>query len=283
MIKKELQVRARRLIEGRGNVEDLDRLFLEQRQSFHGKESFRELGDFLAHRDERNKGPVTQRVRDIFTSFRVWSLGLRGVQPTEDDLRSAGLANLRLLTDQELKERCGMHRDAARTKFEKALRKLKSGFPLSDSDAKSLDFLANRFFWKPAFTDEVLHQDFVDVLIKNEVLTPVDRALPVQAKDLLTLYAIARLHGAAIRIEDGHIGTLYAGYANVERRLEVKIDMGSDDWPKPIQAPVCVFWTTLRCDDYCDAALIGQIQVPTWNTWKDPIEVGPGNKLRLLT
>ena len=45
-----------------------------------------------------------------------------------------------------------------------------------------------------------------------------------------------RLHGAAIRFDDGRIGTLYAGYANEEHRLEVKIDLGSSDWPKPVHA-----------------------------------------------
>lgn len=36
MIRVELQIRARRLIEGRGKVEDFDRLFLDQRESWHG-------------------------------------------------------------------------------------------------------------------------------------------------------------------------------------------------------------------------------------------------------
>jgi hypothetical protein len=283
MIRTELQIRAKRLIEGRGKVEDFDRLFLDQRESWHGKESFRELGDFLAHRDERNKGPVTQRVRDVFTSFNVWSFGLRGLQPTDDDLRSLGLANLRLLTDKELKDGCGLQRAAAKTKLEKALRKRTSGYQLSESDRKTLDFLANQFIWRPAFTDDVLHDDFVTVLVKNEIILPHERQLFDGVKDLLALYAVVRLHGAGIRFEDGRTGTLYAGYANEERRLEVKIDLGSNDWPKPTQASVCMFWTSLRCDDHCDATLIKPSGRPTWNDWTSPLEIGSDNKLRLLS
>jgi hypothetical protein len=144
MIRIELQIRARRLIEGRGKV-DFDRLFLDQRESWHGTETFRELGDFLVHRDERNKGPVPQRVRDVFTSFNVWSLGFRGLQAADDDLRAAGFSNLRLLTDEELKDGCGLRREAARTKLEKALRKQTSGYRLSESDQKtSTAFSADR-------------------------------------------------------------------------------------------------------------------------------------------
>ncbi|WP_321900400.1 hypothetical protein [Burkholderia cepacia] len=170
MIKTELQVRARRLVEGRATPEDLDRLFLDQRESSHGTESFREVGDFLAHRDQRSKGPVTQRVRDVFTSFRVWSLGLRGLKPTLEDLRAAGFANLSLSTDEELKLGSGLRRDAARQKFDKALRKLTAGELLSQSDMALVGYLANRFVWKPAFTDEALYEGFVQVCMSNGVV-----------------------------------------------------------------------------------------------------------------
>ena len=47
-------------------------LFLDQRERSHGRTHFREMGDFLAHRSTRNKGPVTAVIKDIMTSFRVW-------------------------------------------------------------------------------------------------------------------------------------------------------------------------------------------------------------------
>jgi hypothetical protein len=53
------------LLSGRHLVHDLDRLFLAQRDRGHERESFREIGDFVAHRDERQKGLVTQTCRDV--------------------------------------------------------------------------------------------------------------------------------------------------------------------------------------------------------------------------
>ncbi len=263
-------------------AEDLDRLFLDQRESAHGRESFRELGDFLAHRDERDKGPVTQRVRDVFTSFRVWSFGLRGLTPTIDDLRAAGVANLNLLADEELEAECGLRREVAKLKFERGLRTLFAGHLMSDRQMKLFNYLGNRFVWKPAFTDEVLFEDFVEVSIRNQVLLAGDRPRMESERSLLTLYAIARLHGSVIKVADGQMATLYAGFANDERRLEVKVDLGSDGWEKPVHVPICMFWTGLRAEDHCDASLLGNLGEPLWNSWKQPIELSADRKLRLL-
>lgn len=282
MIKTELQVRARRLMEGRANSEDLDRLFLDQRESSHGTESFREVGDFLAHRDQRNKGPVTQRVRDIFTSFRVWSLGLRGLKPTLEDLRAAGFANLSLSTDEEIRLGSGLRRDPARQKFDQALRKLTAGDPLSQSEMALVGYLANRFVWKPAFTDEALYESFVQVCLSNDVVERADLDKLAEAKNFLTLWAITRLHGAVIKVAEGHLATLYAGFANGGRLLEVKIDLASESWSKPVHAPICMFLTSMSADDHCRPELLQTLEPRMWNSWTEAIELGGDGKLRVL-
>lgn len=282
MIKTELQVRVRRLIEGRAKAEDLDRLFLDQRESSLGRESFREIGDFLAHRDRRSKGPVTQRVRDIFTSFRVWSLGFRGLKPTLDDLRAAGVANLSLLTDEELRSGSGLTRGAARQKFDKALRKLTAGDLPSQSDRTLVNYLANRFIWKPAFTDEILYDDFVRVCLSNGVVEPTDLGKLAEAKNFLTLWAITRLHGAVINVADGHLATLYAGFANDARHLEVKIDLASEGWAKPVHAPICMFLTSISAEEHCCSELLRTLEPKMWNSWTEAIELGGDGKLRVL-
>lgn len=282
MIKTELRVRARRLIDGRAKAEDLDRLFLDQREFSHNRESFREIGDFLAHRDQRSKGPVTRRVRDIFTSFRVWSLGFRGLKPTLEDLRAAGLANLSLSTDEELRAGAELRRDAARHKFDKALRKLTAGNPLSQSDRMLVNYLANRFIWKPAFTDEVLYEDFVQVCLSNGVVEPTDLSKLAEAKNFLTLWAITRLHGAVINVADGHPATLYAGFANDARQLEVKINLATEGWSKPVHAPICMFLTNISADDHCCSELLQTLEPRMWNSWTEAIELGGDGKLCVL-
>lgn len=273
VIDVELQARARRLLAGPARADDLDQLYLSQRERAHGRASFREIGDFVAHRGERSKGPVTQQVRDILASFRVWSLGLRGRVPTLADLRAAGAANLRLLTDDQLEIGTGLRREVARTKLEKAFRKVGAGRPLSVHDERVLSYLANRLVWRPAFTDNDLARDFVDVLVLNGVLPAGERDRAAGLKGILALHAITRMHGAGITLEDGSVAHLHAGFANEERVLEVKIDLGYTDWIKPVQAPICMFLTSLKPEGSCSPTLMKNVGTTMWNAWSSPLEL----------
>lgn len=66
----ELRSRVQRFLAGDHRVADLNRVFLALRDGCYGRASIREIGDFVAHREHREKGPVTDAVRDILLSFR---------------------------------------------------------------------------------------------------------------------------------------------------------------------------------------------------------------------
>jgi hypothetical protein len=66
-----------------------------------------------------------------------------------------GSANLRLVTDEQLKVGCGMHREAARLQLERGLRKLEARQNISSSEEKAMMCLANHFIWRPAFSNRV--------------------------------------------------------------------------------------------------------------------------------
>lgn len=281
VIDQELQARAGRLLDGHGRIEDLDRLFLDQRERSHGRASFRELGDFLAHRDQRTKGPVTQRVRDVFTSFRVWSMPLRSLTPSPSDLLDAGKANLRLYSDAEIAA-FGTHREAANTKINKIIRKLEAGHPPSANDKELFHLIVNRFVWRPAFTGDELFNDFEHVLLKNRIIAPENCAALAASKDLISLYAVSRLHGSAIKIEDGMTGKLIAGFANADGVIEVKVDVGGKDWIKPVQAPICIFLTSLDPKKYCAPNLMPQSGMSAWDAWSYPIEIAEDGRLSAI-
>ena len=272
-IDPEQRIRAQRLLAGRPRADDLDQLYLNQRDQAHDRTSFREIGDFVAHRGERSKGPVTQQVRDVLTSFQVWSLGLRGQRPTLDDFRSAGAANLRLLTDEEVEGGTGLRRAAARTKLEKAFRRLEAGRQPSVHDRRVLNFLANQFVWRPAFTDEDLVRDFADVLVLNGLLAEEDRERAAGLKRILAIHAVTRMHGTGIVLEDGSVAALHAGFANRDRRLEVKADLSLTDWAKPVHAPVWMFLNSLTPEGNCDPVLVGDHAAVIWDAWTEPLEV----------
>jgi len=99
LIDDDLRGRVQRLLAGSHQVHDLHRLFLALRDRAHNRESVREIGDFVAHRAERQKGLVTQTGRDVFTSIDVWSLSFRGQKTSLEDIARAAWANFRLASD----------------------------------------------------------------------------------------------------------------------------------------------------------------------------------------
>jgi len=283
LIDDDLRGRVQRLLAGSHQVHDLDRLFLALRDRAHNRESVREIGDFVAHRAERQKGLVTQTGRDVFTSIDVWSLSFRGQKTSLEDIARAAWANFRLAPDNQLEAGCGFQRGTIKGRLKSGLPKLERGEALSAQELKIIEYLGNHFIWKPAFTDEQLFAEFRDVLSLNSILVDADIPALAGIKTFLTLYAICCMHGSAIVLENGIRAELRAGFFNRERRLEVKMQIRFDDAPKPIMAPVCLFLTSLQPEDYCEAQLLdsGTYGQPPF-AWSEPVEVGIDGRLRLV-
>ncbi len=283
MIDNDLRQRARRLLAGENRTEDLDRIFLGLRARVSGSPCFREVGDFVAHRDQRDRGLLTEIGRHVFTSIDVWSLPLRGRQPTLADVERAAKANLFLVSDEQLRAGCRCARQTANNKMSKALRKLSQGHDLKDSERRVLEYLGNRFVWKPAFTSDRLHAEFIDALLRHDIVDSSERDQLEGCRKFLSLYTVALMHGGLIEFENGSTARLYAGFANRDTLLEVKVEIRFDELEKPIFAPVCLFLTDLQPEGNCDPELVERAgEVLVFNSWNSPIEVGRHGRLCLL-
>jgi hypothetical protein len=69
-----VRARVERLLRGDVRNDDLTRLFLFARDRCDGRECIQEIGDFVAHHDERTKGIVSRTVADwsVIVRFRGW-------------------------------------------------------------------------------------------------------------------------------------------------------------------------------------------------------------------
>ena len=123
-------------------------------------------------------------------------------------------------------------------RLKSGLSKLERGEVLAPQEIKVINYLGNRFIWKPAFTDEQLFDEFRDVLLLNSIIVKADIQALDGIKTFLTLYAISCMHGSAVVLENGTRAELLAGFFNRERCLEVKMQIGFDDAPKPLTAPI---------------------------------------------
>jgi hypothetical protein len=179
-------------------VEDLDRLFLALRERSYKDEVISEIGNFVAHRGQRDKGPVTQRVHDMATSARIWLAGITGKVLKLNDARIAATVKLRLASDDQLLSGCGMNRTTAETVLRRSFRKLDAARPLNAREVRVLSYLGNRFIWNPAFTEKELIDSFGRALVVNQIIGTADVVKLESVQPFITLYVIVLMHGSAI-------------------------------------------------------------------------------------
>jgi hypothetical protein len=243
MLDEDLRHRVKRIVGGDYRTDDLDRLFLGVRDRAQGRDSVREVGDFIAHRGQRERGLSTQQSKDVFLSFRSWLHIGSGRGFTLDDIRKVAEANLRTVTNEQLKRRTGLIRSEARSVLKKALRKLElEDAPLpTRREKRVVDYLGSAFIWNPAFTDVSLMNDLCHVLVQNGLIVKSDLDAFRQVQDFLALHVITIMHGATIVLDDHSRASLNAGHNNDEGFLEVKALLRYSEFEKPVTLPFCLF------------------------------------------
>ena len=169
-----LRIRVERLMHGEFKVEDLTTLFLAPRDRAGGRQSIVEVGAFVAHREERYKGIVTDAVRDFFARIRF---------VVESYERPPKAHDLPPYVAEFLKA-SARHMDYTAAKKTTTYTRINVGKALpgllshirssngrcylwpsvTDDELKLFDFLAGTMRFKPLFTEAELFRDFTDAL-----------------------------------------------------------------------------------------------------------------------
>src|SRR6266481_9052116 len=76
-----LRIRVERLLRGAKRPDDVGELFLALRDYSGGRECVVEIGNFVAHRGERNIGITTREARDFFSTGRFYADYVFGNRP----------------------------------------------------------------------------------------------------------------------------------------------------------------------------------------------------------
>jgi hypothetical protein len=275
LIEQGLRQRVVAILAGAPAADDFKALFLDLRFRSRGRKRFRDMADYIAHREVRDRGMIAELVRDIFVSARVFMKFAMGDVPSSEEARAAGHANLRLVTDRAIAQDCAMSRKAAEAAIDRAAAMLDCGLLPSDRDKFVFNRYANRVKWHPAFYDHELLDEFVAVLLANKLLLPGEERVLRGLGERLTLYILSLLHGSEIALSTNERVVLQAGFFNEDRWLEVKAYLTFSDLGKPIYMPLCVFLTGLRPEGRCDAELLASEA----HGWDMPITVDDAGML----
>jgi hypothetical protein len=275
---REQRQRVIRILAGASLTDDFKSLFLELRSSAKSRSRFREIGDFIAHRDIRDRGPIANLVKDIFLSARVFLMIASGLMPSPEEAREAARANIRLDKDEAIRTKFAMRRQAAEAAVDRAANMLARGLYPIDRDRSVFNYYSNRLKWHPAFLDNEVIDEWVAVLCDNKLLVSDEIGQMRQSCERLTLYILTLLHGSEIALENGSRVSLQAGFFNKERKLEVKAYFTFRDLGKPFYMPLCVFLTSLEPEGRCDDALLGSEQ----HGWDMPIRLAENGRISII-
>ncbi|MGV0819949.1 hypothetical protein [Martelella sp. AMO21009] len=269
--------RVDRLLRGERNVTDLDRLFSDLRSIASDRAIIREIGDFSAHRSERDKGIVMKRAAEMQLSPQAWFRQINGQVPTLDEAKKVAEVNLKIAPDQRIMDALGMTRQQARSHFGKASKKLAQGKMPRGRQEAAFNWLAGSFVWETAFNDDELIDDFADVLIEAGALDRVNRERFILCKSFVALYALSVMHMSRLLLPDGSLAPLRLMVRQETGTLRIKANIPVADIGKPVTCAVSVFETSL------DANMHSEVQPEVGDYGSEmPIEIGRNGKIQEL-
>lgn len=266
-----------RLLAGERRVDDLTHVFLAQRERFHGRAAFLEVGDYIAHRDLRTKGLASRKAKDYAILWRAQVWHARTKEPPPGlDWAAYFRANVRHMSDEKLLEISGLRRDRANTV---AGRILSADFGsrrrLTQTEDRFLDAVSAVGEVKALFTADELLDDFSFVCRRNRLISDAEADQLGAIKPFLSLFALAQMHGCSIEIGDGtRVPTLLA---TDPATLGVWANIGCPVPDAPdVYVGFCFFDSGLPPKDHCSDGLIRDKRILV------PIEIGADGKLVAL-
>ena len=277
-----LRARIKRLSRGEIRVNDLMEIFSEIRFKC-GKQVFvRDVADFMAHKEGRNKGPVTEHIRDwaLIWEYMQWASTRIGM-PVDLARRPPNYAKvlqaaLPMATDAALTFKVGITKQEANKVMNGILRKytvnsdgtLNFAFQPTWVEYQLMSELSTTMTVGNVCNEHTLFDDFVKVITRLGVLEAKDVPGLSQAKTAIALFAMSRMHNITLDIPD------------VSAKLVLRMRGFRDRWLTVDAEGILasgLFRTRIPTNDHCEPELL-QTPLP----WDCEIELTPDLKLAKL-
>lgn len=271
-----LRARVQRLLNGECRSDDISRLFLYARDHCDGRQSVREIGDFVAHHNERTKGIITEEVRDWYRTAAFMALvvtrKINWVKLPADFAEFLD-ASVRRTPPKMIKHHSGLQHAHARSIARNIIRRLVRNddgtvsLPthLSGAEGALIKILCGNITARPALDHQRLFVDFTATLRSNALLKKDEVTVFNALRPAIALFAVSEMHDCVIQLGNGNVSRLRAG---VGASAHICVDA-------PLEEPAwssAIFSTDLKAAEYCTPELL---DVPP--PWSFPLElVAPG-------
>jgi hypothetical protein len=219
-INLELRARVERLLACEGRPADLHRIFLALREYNFGRETFKEIGDFVAHADQRTRGLTIRRAIDYATFVRFFFPLWQGFEGDRDQAAvAAGLnAALRLKNEAQMSSDLGLTPAAIKSVVGSLSRNIigvknrinQLRRPLTARETAVFNYLFSKMLMRPAFELNDLTDDFIYVLARNGLLQEGEIPAASTLAPFIGLFAIAHMQGTTLSLGPGDDADLFA-------------------------------------------------------------------------
>lgn len=254
------RARIERMLAGDVRVEDLNQTFVGLRFSSSSAPAVHEIGHFIAHRDERNTGVVTEAAAGIFKYARFWvSPERQQGHPWRYPLfPEMALLNVDLLSPQLIKSLTGRSRRETKRMLKLALEKFIQNpdqswgltRALTNQDEKVLQAVVGTLAMRPSFHSGSLVADLARALVANRIFSESELGPLSSLETPLSLFAMSMMHGGTLRFEDGSVSRL-----SLQIGEDNKLQIGATAQVAHAHINFAMFTSELDADASCEAIL----------------------------
>jgi hypothetical protein len=289
-----LRIRVQRLLRGDSNPhDDLTAVFLALRDYSGGRACVVEVGNFIAHRGERNVGIITREAREFFAIVRFSfpqpkpPLLLSDLPKNFSELLSG---TFRRVDNATLRSRLNLKRQVAERHLNEMLSRIQKdtngslflSWP-TQQDVALINCLLGQIVVRPAFSNHQLTTELSAVLLANDLLREEEQRAFQQLATLIGLFAVSQMHRCVVDLGDGTKAELRAGATHSQREIFVNAAaelFGVNPTGKVLISPN--FFAT-NIDVVANAVPDLHPQSDQQTEWPFPIQLGPDGKLRRLS
>lgn len=274
---------------GGAKPSDFTRIFIGLRSQSYGVASFREIGDALAHPDIRDKGIITNHMRDVVAMMEVIGRRFFGepidtVTASDIELVKKSISAQARLIGKEAAAELGIKPEKLHQTVRRALTKIdrydgerlySNTQYVSDIENKVVSHLMNTLQFTSALSIDDLLSDIRRVLLKNKYLSEDSAIDLTNAKNSLAAFIISHLHGLKMSVREDFIIDLRA---SLFAREFASVDA---TWPAPKVEnsgfTFSMFHTDIKPSDICtDEVLTGNYLIDS------PLELNEACRICLI-
>jgi hypothetical protein len=289
--KEDVERQVERLLQGERRVRDLDSIFGWLRFHHKGLKTVAEIGDMAAHKFEKDKGVVWERLRRFWTMAEYHFVPVlrpeQAIPRTVARFRDTAMAAVDAQSEADCRRLTALSKKRVRKIVVSGLKKVISidgntymfGAQPTHDEERLIKLFCNLLVVEGMATAQTLIIELADCLLKNGIIEKRQVGAVHALREFVGIYAIEQLHGATVAIGDATSVELNAGYL-VERHETHLVVFGRypvSGFEKETGFRVPIFTTNFEASKWVDPDVIAAGDI-----WDFPLEMSPEGILQRL-